>query len=782
MKKLFITSIILLALSMASHDAIAASGGGPAPIPTPSAKTFTVNSNLDADDAAIDGVCDDGAGHCTLRAAITESNANTGYVDTITFASGMTITPSMEYVVTDKVIIDATSVGACPVPAVFINGTNSLQTILNLENGSAGSVIKGLWINNYKYRGVSLNNISGDTTTLSCNVIGLTADGLTAAGANDSITIKNSSNILIGGPNVTDRNTLAGNQADSYSEAIAIGGNTNPISDFTFQGNYFGTNINGTALIADGTVEGEGIDIYDNTDVSNITITKNLFGGGAISVHNAKNITIQSNTINLASDGITPIPLTTAFTGFQLSDLENATIGGVGKGNIFAGSGMGRAIQLGQSKDSVIQGNYFGVLPDQKTSLLTDGFKQGVLTINGSTNITVGGVLPGEGNIMLNNGNQLGGYVNVSNNSDNVSIYGNKMGITDDDQVFPFAGFGIVIPYDAHVIIGGTGSGQGNIIAGSSIGVYTVANAVGAVQVIGNQFRDMAVAGIVDGSTTLAPSSNNYVTILQNTFTNTHTAIDLAQDLDGNIIPEFQAGPTPNDPGDADSGPNDYLNTPIIHSVDTSSGLITYSLDVPAGTYRVEFFRNPVYKLYGQAEVYAGFDTFVSTGTKKQQTVTLSLHSGDIVSANATQDLGGGNYGATSEMSQTYEPLPVITTGNSSSGQGKPWTPVTVSKPANDSSRCPVDQLLSQNLKSGSRNGRYNKYTGGIVKEAKILQSHMNRLGFSAGPIDGILGKLTDAAIKRMQKYLGTYQDGMVGPLTRNLINNSCGTQGLQKN
>lgn len=58
----------------------------------------------------------------------------------------------------------------------------------------------------------------------------------------------------------------------------------------------------------------------------------------------------------------------------------------------------------------------------------------------------------------------------------------------------------------------------------------------------------------------------------------------------------------------------------------------------------------------------------------------------------------------------------------------------------------------------------------------------MNRLGFNAGKEDGILGKITEGAIKRMQTYLGTKADGFVGPKTRELINNSCGVTGLQKN
>ena len=48
----------------------------PTPTPAPTSKTFTVNSAIDAPDANPgDGLCDDGAGKCTLRAAIDETNA-----------------------------------------------------------------------------------------------------------------------------------------------------------------------------------------------------------------------------------------------------------------------------------------------------------------------------------------------------------------------------------------------------------------------------------------------------------------------------------------------------------------------------------------------------------------------------------------------------------------------------------------------------------------------------------------------------------------------------------
>jgi hypothetical protein len=104
--------------------------------------------------------------------------------------------------------------------------------------------------------------------------------------------------------------------------------------------------------------------------------------------------------------------------------------------------------------------------------------------------------------------------------------------------------------------------------------------------------------------------------------------------------------------------------------------------------------------------------------------------------------------------------------------------PVVTPTPTNPfgGEQCPAETILTQNFRSPVRDGVFNNYTKGIVNEATILQSHMNRLGFNSGPEDGILGPLSDRAIKRMQIFLGTTPDGFVGPITRELINTSCGT------
>ena len=91
------------------------------------------------------------------------------------------------------------------------------------------------------------------------------------------------------------------------------------------------------------------------------------------------------------------------------------------------------------------------------------------------------------------------------------------------------------------------------------------------------------------------------------------------------------------------------------------------------------------------------------------------------------------------------------------------------------SGMCSSSMILTQNLRAGSRDGKYDAYTRGIVKEAKLLQAHLNRLGFGSGKEDGILGLRSETAIKKLQKFLNVAQDGKIGPKSREVINNSCG-------
>jgi hypothetical protein len=88
--------------------------------------------------------------------------------------------------------------------------------------------------------------------------------------------------------------------------------------------------------------------------------------------------------------------------------------------------------------------------------------------------------------------------------------------------------------------------------------------------------------------------------------------------------------------------------------------------------------------------------------------------------------------------------------------------------------QCPINDRLSQNIKAPAKNGEYNSFTKETVTDIEILQRHIKRLRFGPVVLDGILGKNTDISIKNIQNFLNVEEDGLIGPNTRKLINNSC--------
>lgn len=137
---------------------------------------ITVDSTLDTPDSNVgDGICDDGSGNCTLRAAIEESNA-IGGTQTIGFnisgpasfvnagQNGYTIQPTSALPsITDTVTIDGysqpgsqTNTAAAPNPLngrllIEIDGSQDLtESSIILDTGSDNSVIRGLVINGFR--------------------------------------------------------------------------------------------------------------------------------------------------------------------------------------------------------------------------------------------------------------------------------------------------------------------------------------------------------------------------------------------------------------------------------------------------------------------------------------------------------------------------------------------------------------------------------------------------------------------------------------------------------
>ncbi|KTQ84203.1 hypothetical protein NS226_21845 [Aureimonas ureilytica] len=54
-----------------------------------------------------------------------------------------------------------------------------------------------------------------------------------------------------------------------------------------------------------------------------------------------------------------------------------------------------------------------------------------------------------------------------------------------------------------------------------------------------------------------------------------------------------------------------------------------------------------------------------------------------------------------------------------------------------------------------------------MIYPTKIIQERLNELGYDPGPIDGVRGRRTIAAIRQFQTDKGLMVDGIVGPATR---------------
>ena len=251
------------------------------------------------------------------------------------------------------------------------------------------------------------------------------------------------------------------------------------------------------------------------------------------------------------------------------------------------------------------------------------------------TFLKIGGSTAGDGNQISDN--KFGG---ISIRNANADIEGNLIG-TQADGVSALGNIGAGIDVsefcrgstDLQVAVGGLVAGAGNTIA------Y---NGPSGVQV---------------GAST--------VTILRNSiFNNGPNTAGSQEGLGIDLTPGGQ-GVTPNDAGDADTGPNGYQNFPLLTSVGVATGnaIITGSLDsLPSTTYELEFFGNDVLDPsgYGEGRYFLGATnvTTDASGHVSFETVGFPLVPGALrVTATATDPLGN-----TSEFSASLGQLQNIST------------------------------------------------------------------------------------------------------------------------
>jgi hypothetical protein len=552
-------------------------------------------------------------------------------------------------------------------PEIVINGALAPPNLGCFRISSPNNTINGLVINGFPGPGgdgIRVLGITAQNNVVTGCYIGVDATGSTAVpnGGNGISTIGGANSTRIGGAFPAERNVISGNERNGIN---IIGTPLSTAGNNVIQGNLIGTDASAAADLGNAF---NGISIIGTND--------NLIGGTAPGAGNVSSGNGQ-NGIRIAG---------LIFDTDPDPDVD--------------------VLAVNASTGSVIQGNRFGT-DGAGTAAIPNGV-DGVRLNFAAQNNLVGGSTPEARNICSGNvahGVHLDGVrgnniplTPVSNNT----IQGNFIG-ADATGAAPLGNQlpGVILffgPVDN--LIGGSGPGQGNVIAfntGSQIpdgqgGFISVPGAGVSVSFDPN-FNDPGnppnIPGIANDPVVRNRISGNSIHSNTGILVNDGLGIDL--NGSGNES-DATDGVNPNDAGDGDVGANNRQNYPVLESVSSSGGTTTIEgtfNSTPNTTFTLEFFSNSECDPsgFGEGETFLG-SAVVSTDASGDAsfTVTFAVDVGcGSVTATATDPLGN-----TSEFSNCLNQAPVVSCGVAIS---QLWPPnhnlINVGLAASASDNCP---------------------------------------------------------------------------------------------
>ena len=551
-------------------------------------------------------------GLVSLREAIAFANSNPG-IDSITFnipgAGLQTIAPTSNLpTITEAVVIDGYSQpGASPnnlasdnnaVLRIELSGSGGAFDGLNLAG--TGSTVRGLLINGFGGYGIRAQGSGGHT--IEGNWIGIDVAGTADTGT--SGVFLNSPGNTVGGTTPAARNVIPGAVSNGAITVFSGAGNV-------IAGNFIGTNAQGAASLGAGGLSINGTSTAIGSSSSG---ARNVISGRAMFI-TASDVDIRGNYIGVSADGTAALANA---AGIHVSFALDTTIGGSNPAErnviVVAGTAINLVGDGTNGSSHRVIGNYIGLDPSGSMPLLPGRASGGGIEINGAINNTIGGINPGEGNVIANHA--VGIAISGSNNG----IYGNRIGTNAAGNAAVPNFSGITVTGGATVtlnFIGDGGASGRNLISGNvETGISLGSGVLGLTTVLGN-----AIGVAADGSTPLGNGGDgmriaangqriggttvghgNLIAfnggdgvrvvsgagnaLLGNTIhSNTGLGIDLAAD-----------GMTPNDVKDVDTGANALQNFPVINSIVPAGAFteIRGSLNsTPGSQFRIELFVSP---------------------------------------------------------------------------------------------------------------------------------------------------------------------------------------------
>jgi titin len=427
-----------------------------------------------------------------------------------------------------------------------------------------------------------------------------------------------SSGNIIGGTTAGAGNVISGNN----SRGVHLEGAS--ASDNHVQGNYIGTDATGQASLGN---SGDGVLVSGGA-------LRNTVGGtetGARNVISGNSYGVWIEGASTSGNAVKGNYVGTDATG--AADLGNSRMGVVvrAQSNVVGGPESGaRNVISGndsygvylESSSNKVEGNYIGTDGTGQADLGNSDHGVAVLGPNNE----IGGTTAGARNVISGNGKPLNpdnphdgahGVLIYGSDADRNEVEGNYVGTdaTGQEDVGN-SGIGVAVLDGDDNTIGGTVAGAPNVMA----------------------FNGR------DGAAVVSPGGTNAgnAFLSNSIFSNGHLGIDLG------VANGYDDGLTPNDPGDADAGPNGLQNFPELGSAVASNGTTTIqgALDsTPSSTFTVQFFSSPQKDPsgHGEGKKYLGQQSVTTdpSGKADFSFATQDAPAGASVSATATAPNSG---------------------------------------------------------------------------------------------------------------------------------------------
>ncbi len=379
------------------------------------------------------------------------------------------------------------------------SGINLFNAPNNLLGGSADSA--GNTISGNRKHGVFIFGADATGNSIEGNHIGTNSLGTAAVGNRlFGLVLREAPGNTVGGTVAGAGNVISGN----VSAGVAIL-NTGATGNMLF-GNLIGTDATGTQNVGNSNTgiliwKAPGNQIGGSTAAERNVISGNELFGIRISTFLAAGNVIQGNYIGTDISGSEAIP--NRDTGIQLANTQNTQIGGVepGEGNVISGNLNHGVLLTGAGVvGNTIQGNMIGVNASGDAAI--GNAKVGVRVAEGARQNTIGGAATGAGNVISGN---LGNGVQISDDGTRLNtVAGNLIG-TDLNGTADLGngGSGVAI-IDAHSnTVGGTASGEGNLISGNDLFGISISGATA----IDNLIQGNAIGSDISGTLDLGNSS-----------------------------------------------------------------------------------------------------------------------------------------------------------------------------------------------------------------------------------------------------------------------------------